>query len=47
MSIGIWIVLGLLVACCVVPMLMMGRRGQSGSGGGKDTGAKDTGPQNR
>ena len=42
MSIGIWILLGVLVACCVVPMLMMRRRGKHGNGGK----GKDSSPQN-
>lgn len=32
-NIGFWIVLGVLVACCVVPMLMMGRQGKRGTDG--------------
>lgn len=39
-NIGIWLLLGVLVACCVVPMLMMGRHGKRG--GDKD---KHTPPQ--
>jgi hypothetical protein len=42
MSIGIWIVLGLLVVCCVMPMLRKGRHGKNASG----EHGKDTGPQN-
>lgn len=33
MEIASWIILGLLIACCVVPMLLMGRRGKHGREG--------------
>ena len=41
MSIGIWILLGVLVVCCVLPMLMKRRRDKTGSGGK----GKEEGPQ--
>lgn len=34
MDIATWIVIGLLVACCAIPMLFMGRHGRRGRGKG-------------